>query len=450
MFADIAGFTKWCSQRDPEQVFFLLESIYGVFDKLARKRGVFKVETIGDCYVRTPFSRRELSSFFVKVDREIELTDLHFKILQMAVTGLPDAQDDHSWRMAKYTLDCRTKLADLLKELEVVLGPDTSELCMRTGMHSGPTTAGVLRGDKSRFQLFGDTVNTASRMESTGEPNRIQLSQATAESLIAMGKEGWIRKRQDLVEAKGKGSVQTYWLASRPKEVEQNKPDELFSMGDKRKLDMYAMGGKGISTRMGFADNLSDSDTDSFDDDDEFDEEKRRPALSRINSNSAGQSMMHVGEMSTLFEEGSRSFDDIAEESFNAEEMKARQKSIMWQSELLMRCLRLIVARRVPSEKTVDVSGLKIETYPGCVVIDEVAESIELPEFDAQVIRNSDDPEDVTLSRAVIAQVHDYVATIASMYPVENAFHNFEHGMYHVCSRSCVFCDLFSVGALSN
>ena len=49
----------------------------------------------------------------------------------MAVTGLPDAQDDHSWRMAKFTLDCRTKLADRLKDLEVVLGPDTSELCMR-------------------------------------------------------------------------------------------------------------------------------------------------------------------------------------------------------------------------------------------------------------------------------------------------------------------------------
>jgi hypothetical protein len=82
---------------------------------------------------------------------------------------------------------------------------------VRFGLNSGPTTAGVLRGEKGRFQLFGDTVNTAARMESNGLPNRIQVSQSTADLLKADGKGHWLTLRQDLVNAKGKGLMQTYW-----------------------------------------------------------------------------------------------------------------------------------------------------------------------------------------------------------------------------------------------
>lgn len=99
-----------------------------------------------------------------------------------------------------------------MKELEVSLGPDTGDLSMRFGLHSGSVTAGVLRGDRARFQLFGDTVNTAARMESTGRKGRIQLSPATAELLRKAGKESWLVCREDKVRAKGKGVLSTYWL----------------------------------------------------------------------------------------------------------------------------------------------------------------------------------------------------------------------------------------------
>ena len=90
--------------------------------------------------------------------------------------------------MARFAVECKTRMRAVCKKLVKTLGPETEELRMRFGLNSGPVTAGVLRGERSRFQLFGDTVNVAARMESCGERDRIQLSEATADLLIDAGK----------------------------------------------------------------------------------------------------------------------------------------------------------------------------------------------------------------------------------------------------------------------
>jgi class 3 adenylate cyclase len=134
----------------------LLETLYAAFDAIARRRHIFKVETIGDCYV--------------------------------AVSGLPEPMKEHAVVMARFANAILKQIHKLTRTLEVTLGPDTGDLTLRIGLHSGPVTAGVLRGERARFQLFGDTVNTAARMEQTGRKDKIQISQATADYLIAGGK----------------------------------------------------------------------------------------------------------------------------------------------------------------------------------------------------------------------------------------------------------------------
>ena len=131
----------------------------------------------------------------------------------VAVTGIPNPQEKHALIMVRFARECMMKTNQLTHDvLAEQLGDDTRELEMRVGLHSGPTTAGVLRGDRGRFQLFGDTVNTASRMESTGIRGQIHCSQATADQLILKGKSDWLKPREEKINPKGKGEMQTYWI----------------------------------------------------------------------------------------------------------------------------------------------------------------------------------------------------------------------------------------------
>ena len=98
----------------------MLQSVYQAFDAVASRRGVFKVETIGDSYV--------------------------------AVCGLPRPNSRHATAMARFAHECMMSFKHTVRRLESTLGPDTGDLGLRIGLHSGPVTAGVLRGERSRFQ----------------------------------------------------------------------------------------------------------------------------------------------------------------------------------------------------------------------------------------------------------------------------------------------------------
>eukprot|EP00934_Nitzschia_sp_Nitz4_P006525 Nitzschia sp. Nitz4//scaffold296_size27349//17842//21644//NITZ4_008200-RA/size27349-snap-gene-0.41-mRNA-1//-1//CDS//3329546273//6515//frame0 len=185
LFADIAGFSSWSSEREPSQVFKLLQTVFYHFDKICQDRGVFKVDTSGDAY--------------------------------MVVAGLPEPQPDHVVRMCKFAQQCLMKFNTLTQELEKQLGPETGDLKLRLGLSSGPVIGGILLRGDAKFHVVGRTVMLASAMEATAEPGAIQLSERTADLLFESGKKKWIQARKDQVYVKGVGEVQTYYITNRRK-----------------------------------------------------------------------------------------------------------------------------------------------------------------------------------------------------------------------------------------
>eukprot|EP00980_Cylindrotheca_fusiformis_P012124 scaffold2929_cov107-Cylindrotheca_fusiformis.AAC.3 len=232
VIADIVGFTAWSSAREPQQVFLLLESIYSSFDKIAYRHDIFKVETVGDCYV--------------------------------AAAGLPEPVKNHAGVACEFALDCLKKMRESTTKLEISLGPDTADLALRIGIHrvvktkiSGQVTAGVLRGERSRFQLFGDTMNTAARMEHSGECNRVQISQATADLLSGAGFSHWTTPRTNKIYLKGKGHMQTYWMrkSKSPRVKVSTTPDDTVVTTESSELSEHS------AERRDIADNAEDGMT---------------------------------------------------------------------------------------------------------------------------------------------------------------------------------------------
>mmetsp|Transcript_24295 Transcript_24295/g.59496 ORF Transcript_24295/g.59496 Transcript_24295/m.59496 type:complete len:1200 (-) Transcript_24295:66-3665(-) len=367
MFGDIAGFTAWSSSRQPAEVFILLETLYGAFDKVAKELEVFKVETIGDCYV--------------------------------AVTGLPNPQEDHHLRMVRFSRYVLQEMSVLTRELEVTLGPDTTDLAFRVGLHSGPVTAGVLRGEKSRFQLFGDTVNTASRMESTGKPNLIQVSQATADLIKASGKSHWMKKREHLVQAKGKGEVQTYWIKSKVASSTGKSSDTM----DTVEVDASGHSGGGMG-QMFYGLNSVDENYDLSSSSDDGD--------------------------------GGGNNKDL-EASFKR--LGIRRSLIDWQVDVLSRLLKQIVIHRENRSVLLDgddnAASSSSQNKTNNKPRESIAECIPMPNHGAWNMTDSNGVDHVELPEKVMTQLEDLVTSIAQLYRI-NAFHNFEHACHVTMSAN--------------
>jgi len=171
LFADIVGFTPLASHLSPIELVNLLNEIFSKFDALAEKHGLEKIKTIGDAY--------------------------------MVVGGLPIPRPDHAEAIALMALDMQTTITNFQSQHQ-------KDFRIRIGINTGPVVAGVIGIKKFIYDLWGDTVNVASRMESHGEPGEIQITQATYEYLAKTNL--FIFAPRGKITIKGKGEMTTYWL----------------------------------------------------------------------------------------------------------------------------------------------------------------------------------------------------------------------------------------------
>ncbi|ESO97829.1 hypothetical protein LOTGIDRAFT_104429, partial [Lottia gigantea] len=174
-FSDIVGFTKICSESTPIEVVNLLNSLYTLFDDIITNYDVYKVETIGDAY--------------------------------MLASGLPKRNGD---KHIKEIADCSMDILSSITTFSIPHQPN-KKIRIRIGIHTGPVVAGVVGLAMPRYCLFGDTVNTGSRMESTGVPLKIHLSPLSAEKLSAYESGYYLHCRGE-IQVKGKGAMTTYFL----------------------------------------------------------------------------------------------------------------------------------------------------------------------------------------------------------------------------------------------
>lgn len=169
LFADIVGFTSLSSRLTPTKVVELLNQLFGEFDTIAEQHQVEKIKTIGDSY--------------------------------MAVGGVPLRQAHHAERVATMALDMMPAIEQLGRDMNLPLSA-------RIGIHTGDVVAGVIGRRKFIYDLWGDTVNTASRMESQGVTGRIQVS----DQVHAAINEGFEFEPRGDIDVKGKGTMSTYFL----------------------------------------------------------------------------------------------------------------------------------------------------------------------------------------------------------------------------------------------
>jgi adenylate cyclase len=169
LFADIVGFTELSQTLSPEELVRMLNRIFTEFDDLAERLGIEKIKTIGDCY--------------------------------MVAAGLPERRADHAEAIAQMALGIR-------EALDVLNRAHGYSLRLRMGIHTGPVVAGVIGKRKFIYDLWGDTVNTASRMESNGLPGEIQVTREAHDRLAPR----FELAPRGSIAVKGKGTMETFLL----------------------------------------------------------------------------------------------------------------------------------------------------------------------------------------------------------------------------------------------
>ena len=167
LFADIVGFTQLSTTMSPQKLVSLLNVIFSAFDQLCEKHGLEKIKTIGDAY--------------------------------MVVGGLPIAREDHAKAVVDFALDMQRAVATFNADMG-------ESLRIRIGINSGPVVAGVIGTKKFIYDLWGDTVNIASRMESHGIPGSIQITESTFQHV----KDRFQIEVLGKINVKGKGEMITY------------------------------------------------------------------------------------------------------------------------------------------------------------------------------------------------------------------------------------------------
>lgn len=169
LFADIVGFTTYSDGKKPDEIIIVLNQIFSIFDELTELHNLEKIKTVGDAY--------------------------------MVVGGLPNPQPDHARSVARMALQ-------MLTEMRKFNARNHSDFHLRIGINSGEAVAGVIGNKKFIYDIWGDSVNIASRMESTGIPDRIQMTESTRAKL---GNNFGIEER-GIVQVKGKKPMRTFFL----------------------------------------------------------------------------------------------------------------------------------------------------------------------------------------------------------------------------------------------
>jgi class 3 adenylate cyclase len=333
LFADITGFSKWSATKEPAEKEALFETILRSFSTVAERHGILQVQIVGHCFV--------------------------------AVAGKSESGNDHASTIIHFAGDCRNRMMELFKKMSA------PELSMRFGIHSGYIQSDSKEDKTSKYQLFGDTIETTRQMLKKGKPNKVHVSVDTAELLNLAGKSNWISPRTSPVEIRGIGKIPTYWIKTKYFAFENS-------------IDLLDSCDASIATES------------TLDEEDLWDEPFGNNAIdTKQNLESR--------------------FDSIVDRNVT----------------MLLGYLKKIHAKRIVIQKFSQTNERTADSEMGIggPIIEESREVVVMPAFEAMVAANMVNSDLIFISEQVESELRLYISSIASSYHA-NTFHNFEHATH--------------------